>query len=204
MKKIGSGWQVNVFYCGNNTVYKKIKTPFQSAIKILRDMPLMIFRPKTLISWATGMKATHLRSLEFIKDKTSVWKDVGCPVIETNGNYYQKYATPLREVLKKATHEESKKIIDEAIDVCYRLYKEEGFIDKSFNILINFGVSEGKVILTDIGELFSGQEMEDQIKKRPWVKPYVLRFLLMKHRDYFIRRMDELFLNEVLEKGNLI
>jgi phosphatidate phosphatase PAH1 len=70
--------------------------------------------------------------------------------------------------------------------------------------LINFGLSDGKVVLTDIGELFFGKEMEDQIKKRPWVKPYVLRFLLMKHRDYFIRRMDELFLNEVLEKGNLI
>lgn len=196
MKKIGSGWQVNVFYCGGNTVFKKIKTPFQSAIKILKDMPLMIFRPRTLILWAQGMKKTHLRSLEFVKNKKSVWKDLGCPIIEQGGNYYQNYAIPLKKVLKNTNEDNSKKIIDEVVNLCYRLYKEEGFIDKSFNILINFGFSNGKVVLVDIGELFFGQEMIDQIQKRPWVKPYVLRFVFMKNRKYFIQKMDEKFLND--------
>jgi hypothetical protein len=145
--------------------------------------------------WARGMKATQIDSLHFIKNKTNVWELLGRPVIEESGNYYQDKVIPLGTFIKHKDSAASRKIIDEAIGLCHKLY-QEGFIDKSFNILINFGVSGGNVVLSDLGELFHGKAMIDQIKKRPWVKPYVLRFIFMEHRDYFVKEMDRIFLGK--------
>ncbi len=200
MLKIGSGWQVFVYEYSKNRVYKKVKKPIFSALKIIKDMPFMVFRPLLLLSWANKMSETHLESLDFVKNKISIWKDLGRPIIEANGNYYQDRVIPLHQFLKDADDESALKIIDDAISLSYKLYKEEGFIDKSFNILINFGVIDGRVILSDIGELFHGESMVSQINKRPWYKPYVLRFHLMKHKKYFVEEMDKKFLGKNEDK----
>lgn len=195
MKKIGSGWQVFVYEYDTHTVYKKVKTSFSSLRKILADMPLMVFRPRRLFSWARKMKVTHLDSINYVKNNRKVWEDLGRPVIEESGNYYQDKVVPLGKFLKGLDEDASRKIIDETIALSYKLF-QEGFIDKSFNILINFGISHGRVVLSDIGELFHGERMMTQIEKRPWVKPYVLRFIVMQHRDYFVKEMDKMFLSK--------
>lgn len=195
MKKIGWGWQVSTYEYSNTVVYKKLHPFGGRLLAILRTSPQMIFMPRRLILWARHLKDRQLDSLRYITSRTELWRYIGRPVIELEGNYYQDKAIPLKNYFKSIPEEGMNKVIDDFVYLGYKFF-QEGFIDKSFNFLKNFGFYNGKIILMDIGELFHDQnEVREQIKKRPWTKHYVLRIIPRKQRRYFIEKMDERFLS---------
>ena len=69
-------------------------------------------------------------------------------------------------------------------------------IDKSFNFTKNYGIdSHGKLILIDLGELFfDSKEIREQIKRKPWARPQFLKKLSREQREYFLRVMEQRFL----------
>lgn len=194
MKKIGWGWQVSTYEYSETLVYKKMHSFRGSLLAILRTSPVMIFLPKRLVSWARHLKDRQLDSLQYIRSRTDLWHLIGRPVIESEGNYYQDKAIPLKEYFKLLPREGMNNLIDDFVTLSHELF-QKGFIDKSFNILKNFGMYKEKIILMDIGELFYDEnEVREQVKKRPWTKHYVLRIIPKQHRLYFIKKMDERFL----------
>jgi hypothetical protein len=72
---------------------------------------------------------------------------------------------------------------------------DSGIADKSFNLAKNFGInSNGEIILIDIGELLSGEGLNNKIKLRPWSEKYVVSCIPEDIRDYFLNEMDKNFL----------
>lgn len=165
-----------------------------SVLAILRTSPQMIFLPRRLFLWAKHLKERQLDSLRYISSRTHLWHMIGRPIIESEGNYYQDRAVSLKQYFRSLSEDKMKGTIDNFVSFSHKLFKE-GFIDKSFNLLKNFGIYQGQIIITDLGELFHDEsEIRKQIKKRPWTKHYVLRIIPRKQRRYFIEKMDEQFL----------
>jgi|GEM_PF-4181977 len=197
MKKIGSGWQVNVYSISEHTVYKVPHKDIFRYLRFLQNVPFMIFAPKKLSQWVLGLEQSQKDSLKRISRNTRLWEDFACPVFELSGAYYQQKVIPLSEYVKKIPKEEFKLLIDEFSVFVYRLYKH-GLIDKSFNFMKNFGIINSRIVVSDLGELFSDvKQIEKQIKNRAWAKHYVIRLFPKENRRYFNKKMDEIFLPQV-------
>ncbi len=193
MKKLGNGWQVNVYEYNSNTVYKKPHSGIRSYMSIIKNFPIIIFAPFVLRKWVNELKKSQLRSLKYISNKTHLRSHIGNPVIENSGSYYQEKAIPIYKYIKDIDEDEFKLLVDEFADFTHFLY-QEGFIDKSFNFLKNFGVLDSKIILIDIGELFfESEKIKKQILNKAWSKSYVLKTIPRKHRNYFLNKMNTTF-----------
>ncbi len=197
MKKIGSGWQVNVYEYSADTVYKVPHKGLFRYLRVLRDLPFMIFTPRILYQWIQGLEQSQKDSLHNISHTTELWQDLAYPVFESTGAYYQQKVVPLHKYIKNLSEQEFKSLIDDFVIFVSYLHTK-GFIDKSFNFLKNFGILNSKIVLADLGELFCDeQQIQKQIKNRAWSKHYVVLMLSKKYRQYFNSKMDAIFLTQV-------
>ena len=119
---------------------------------------------------------------------------MGNPKIINALDYEQDRVQPLHDVLAGADLERGRQIIDDFVNL-NKVLVEKRLIDKSFNIAKNFGLdAQGRVILMDLGELYSSQTaIERQIKDRAWAAHYVVKSIPEKLREYFVKKMDEGF-----------
>ncbi|MCA9352611.1 hypothetical protein KC901_00320 [Patescibacteria group bacterium] len=197
MKKIGSGWQVSVYEYTPSVVYKKPHTNyFFVCLKIIQDFPPIFFTPLKLHRWRRIVQARQLASLRVIANYVHLSKYLAHPVIESSGAYYQSRAIPVYRYVKNLSKKEFEKLVDDYARLTYYLY-EQGFIDKSFNFLKNFGILNGEIVLTDLGELFfDEQEIREQLENRPWAHVKFILALSKEQRHYLVKVMDETFLSE--------
>lgn len=198
MKKIGEGWQYNVYDIGNNRVLKRYNSFFKSYLIMLKDafinMRLPVINFKKLYNEG---KTSAVRSLKIILDCTLDKNIFGNPKIVGTLDYEQDIMIPLSVFFKSSTVEKGQDIIDEFIDFNKFLVKNK-IIEKNFNIADNFGLNNlGNITLIDIGEICTDeQEINKSIKKRVWSARDVTNRLPFDLREYYIKKMDKAFLYE--------
>ncbi len=139
-----------------------------------------------------GCRQTALDSLKKLQNPSLEPWMMGNPKILNELDYEQDKLVPIHIVLSEASEEKGRKIIDDFIKF-NKIMIERSIIDKSFNITQNFALdNNGRVILMDLGELYSSKESIDkQIRDRAWEKQYVVNPLPVNLRGYFVRMMDE-------------
>jgi len=195
MKKIGRGWQYTVYYIGNNRVRKIFNTKKQAfSIFIKECFPYTKF-PVWKFSKLRGELMDKAKvSISWVKDTNLDPSLFGNPTILNETDYEQDMVVPLDRHLQEISLDHGKAVTDEFIEL-NKFFVANNVIDKSFLIGKNYGVNkQGKIILTDIGELFIGKEkIEKQIKLKPWDHSYVTKTLPKKLRSYFIESMNRNF-----------
>ena len=201
MKKIGEGWQYEVYDLENGRVLKKFHSPIKSYWVILKT--IFPFREDSLAMvprFSKSAKKKALASFEILKTKKIPDAWLGNPKLLQELNYEQDKADPLHNVFAKSDATRIKSLIDQFIGFNKQML-EKGVIDKSFNITKNFGLNkDGKIILIDLGELFDDPvRIKKQIIDRAWDVNYVSGCIKDKEaREYFIKKMDENFkINQV-------
>lgn len=196
MKKIGNGWQYDVYDLGNGRVLKKFHSPIKSYWVILKAIfPFKEYSLLKVPSFSRGMKRTALLSFEVLKRNNISDDWIGNPKFLNALDFEQDKVTPIHDVFLNADTLSIKNIIDKFVDFNKQLLKS-GIIDKSFNITKNYGLNaRGEIILIDIGELFDDSERIDkQRKERAWSKNYVAECIKDEEaRNYFITEMDKNF-----------
>jgi len=196
MKRIGYGWQVQVYEYNQDTVYKKPQSLIRSVLVMIKDFPMVIFMPSTLKRLLREVRTIHHESLLKVSKRSDLSDLIGNPIIESSGAYYQQKVIPIHFYIKGLSVKDFKTLVNKFVDFTFDLY-QQGIIDKSFNFLKNFGVdNNGKFVLIDLGELyFDKQQIEDQIQRRPWARPQFLILLSKEKREYFLKMMDGRFVD---------
>lgn len=114
-------------------------------------------------------------------------------------NYEQDKLVPLHQHLKHLDQGAGEEVIDRFVEFIKTLL-EYGLIDKGFNITQNFAIDlENRIILMDLGELFSGDRAVLQITKRAWSAKYVLEGIPENLRGCFLEKMERF--REEVEKN---
>lgn len=195
MKKIGRGWQYTVYDIGNNRIKKIFNSKIQVYSVFLRECFPYVSDP----FWKWNQSHKSLRdkaekSLSWIRNAKLDPSLFGNPTILNTTDYEQDLVIPLGEYLESISIEKGKIIIDEFV-IFNKFLENNGVIDKSFLIGKNYGINkEGKVILIDIGELFTEKEMiKNQIQLQPWDHPYVINTIPKPLRNYFVEQMNKNF-----------
>ena len=150
-----------------------------------------------LPSYYRGCRETALSSVKKISDNSlPVWM-LANPKVLNDLDYEQDQGIAIRDYFQKVSFEDGKKIINSFVDF-NKLLVANLLIDKSFNITKNFGIDKlGRVVLIDLGELYSSKAgIEQQIKKRIWHSPYVIKPIPTKLRPYFLEKMDDALLTQ--------
>ena len=195
MRKLGQGWQVTVHEYSAQRVYKKPQRGFSAYTSILKDFPAILLHPQKLYTWVKDLQRKQKQSLKYISKRVELSHLIGNPTIEIAGGYYQDKVIPIKEYIQRLSWEAFTKLVDDFTEFNYQLF-EKGMIDKSFNFTKNYGIdSHGKLILIDLGELFfDSKEIREQIKRKPWARPQFLKKLSREQREYFLRVMEQRFL----------
>ncbi len=196
MKFIGRGWQYTVYDIGNNRVLKKYNTRLQAYFIMLREnfpyieYPLWKF-PKDY----NRCRNMALDSINKIKETKIDLAFFGHPRILNELDYEQDKVTPLHIYFIGLTKSEGEHVIDEFVKFNQMLI-ENRLIDKSFLVGKNYAIdSTGKIILIDIGELYSNVEsIKKQIELKPWDIDYVTSTIPAQFREYFIQEMNKGFI----------
>lgn len=189
MKKLGGGWQHEVFDMGNGRVYKKFRSPLNRFFHIGFNSEMSFL---DIHKESKRMVAEVTRSFEILR-QNKIPKDlIGNPELLPNFDYTQDKVVPLQKLLNNLDTEKAKKLVDEFI-ILNKKMMELGFIDLSFKIAVNFGLnSEGKIILTDIGEIVTDpNRIVSQRKERDWHSNYVSdQIKNVEVRKYYQDQMD--------------
>jgi hypothetical protein len=195
MKFLGRGWQYTVYDMGNGRVLKRYNTRLQAYSIMLRQCFPYIRNPIWKIpGYHRGCRNTAISSMQKIKETKMDMALFGHPKILNELDYEQDKAVPLRSYFKGLTFDEGKRVIGEFIEFNDILVRNR-LIDKSFLIGKNYGIdSRGKIILIDIGELYSAEEsIKRQIAKKPWDIFYVTSTIPKRFRRYFVEEMNKYF-----------
>ncbi len=194
MKKIGDGWQYTTYDIGNSRVFKKRNSKFKTVLIITREMLTGKERIK-IFNIFSYVKRSHLmakKSAEILHKTTFPKRLMANPIIFGNLDYEQDKIIPLKKYIK----ENQGKLKDLANKFVILVNKmiENGFLEESFNIGDNYGIAtNGEIVLIDLFELLPVSEKNRRISERPWTKKKVLRNIPKKHREEFIRILDEGF-----------
>ena len=196
MKKIGEGWQYDIYDLGNNRVLKKFHSLPKSYWVIIKNtFPFQNDPIWKIPSYSRSVKRKAIESFDILKrhDIPQTW--IGNPKFLTRLDFEQDKCEPLHEVFGNSDTATIKRLIDQFVYFNKDLFGR-GVIDKGFNITKNYGLSkDGKMVLMDIGELFDTPQMiRQQLKDKAWDKPYVAGCIKDREaREYFIARMDKEF-----------
>jgi hypothetical protein len=195
MRKIGRGWQYTTYDLGNGRVLKKYNSKLVAYPVMLRDCFPFLKNPIwKLPGYYRGCKETAVDSMRKISTTTVAPWMMGNPKVLNVLDYEQDKITTLHD-LDTIEIGQVKKVIDDFVEI-NKVLVDRNLIDKSFNITKNFGLdSTGRVILMDLGELYSSTAAIDkQRKERAWSKHYVVGPIKNTQiRSYFIEQMDKNF-----------
>ncbi|MDB5204434.1 MAG: hypothetical protein JWP09_462 [Candidatus Taylorbacteria bacterium] len=132
------------------------------------------------------------RSFAILKENKISPELIGNPELLPNFDYIQDKVIPLQKVLNQYDTPKAKEIVDDFI-VLNKKMLQLGFIDLSFKIAVNFGLTiDGRIILTDIGEIVTDpQRIIRQRKVRDWHSDYVSdQIRNLEVRRYYQDQMD--------------
>ena len=199
MKKIGSGWQYHVYKISETRVRKVELTPMERFIKVM-------IQSLGNIREVTAIRERLVASLgileRVINERSRVQELIGSITFPQGTVIEQDYAIPLGAYFKNHSFEENCRMIDGYIELIQGLWRF-GIADRVFSVTINTGVSNGRVILLDIGELTDSQEsVAHAIATKRWehAMDYWLGFLFRpKLRRYSRDQMNRSLTTEKLD-----
>lgn len=192
-KKIGQGWQYTVYDNSNERVLKKFNSKLLASwIIFKKNFPFNEYPFWKTPAFVESAKHKALHSFEILKNKNIPQELIGNPVFLNRLDYEQDKVTPLHEIFKTHSIEDSKKAVDMFITFNQKLL-QHGIIDKYFNISKNFGLNkEGKMILMDIGEIIDYEKEILKLQKmRIWEESFIIKEI--KNEDiqkYFLEQMN--------------
>lgn len=172
MRKIGQGWQFNVYDAGAEVI--KVRTsPAQVLFKLIRAYPGLSVRPRALRDKLRRVHATREEAVRSVVAMPPAWALMANLKITEDGIRQDK-VTPLAEVLAAAPC--GRRWIDAYIAFEQRCWAL-GFGDTSFNFTVNHGVDRsGHMVLMDFGEItVSRTELEGYVASRFWEKAWSFR-----------------------------
>ncbi len=189
MKKLGGGWQHVVYDMDNGRVYKKFRSPLNRFFHIGFHSEMSFL---DISKESKRMVLEVTRSFEILKQNKIPRELIGNPELLPNFDYIQDKVIPLQIVLNEYDTERAKEVVDEFIALNKKMLND-GFIDLSFKIAVNFGLnSRGQIILTDIGEIVTDPlRIIKQRKERDWHSDYVCdQIKNTEVRKYYQGQMD--------------
>ncbi len=195
MKKLGKGWQYTVYDLGNGRVLKRYNTWIDSYLVMLHDAFIHHRLPVINFSYYYREgKRVAMESLKKISVSNIDKSMFGNPTICSNYDYEQDVVEPLAQSFKNGTMSSGRLLIDKFALFNKKLIKN-GMIEKNFNIADNFGLNNsGDIIMIDIGEVCTDKnEIQEQLKRRVWSAPDVLKKIPINFQQYFIETMDKSF-----------
>jgi hypothetical protein len=174
VKKIGEGWQCEVYDLGNGRVLKKRKSFFKQFMTVLiQGGPLKILRGdmrKLNEDWEYSLK-----NLSAILNEGKVDKSIfGNPEIDLSSmSYTQDKILPAKYALNRFSEEEIRNYFQAYIGL-YKYMWGFGIHEKIFNFELNTGLDKnGKLILTDLGELsFKEKKAHKDVASKRWLKSF--------------------------------
>ena len=129
MRKIGNGWQVNVYEYDTETVYKTPHAGISAFTSIIKDYPAIVLKPRQLWNWVGELQDKQKKSFQYISQRTDLWNDIGQPVLEQSGTYYQKKVTVMREYIKDLSYEEFTAVVDQFVSFTESLHTQKFLIN---------------------------------------------------------------------------
>jgi hypothetical protein len=189
MKKIGQGWQFNVYKKGR----KVIKTPtskYQIKLRLLLWAPSYLLRPLKLEAETKRREKEREKVLQEIK-KRKVKSSLLANLSIHGDKIEQDIVRPLGKYLRE--YKTAKKRIDDYIDFIFDCWRN-GFSERTYNLTINNGInSGGEIVLMDFGEItFKKSDVEREIKSKKWCNSWSFKKdLTKKVRQYYEKQMKE-------------
>jgi len=192
-KILGQGWQYTVYDLGNGRVYKRFNSVWQMFPVIWKERKQVFWR----IPWyVKEMKNNAIKSFDYLDNINIDKKLLGDFERRQGLDYEQDKALSIKEYLKDVSEDETRRVVDKFIGLV-KIFWEIGFIDKAMKVGKNFGVNKnGEVVLIDLGEIwYKDESIKQRLKKRIWAGRDNMDGLPEKVRPYYIKKMDEIFLN---------
>ena len=197
MKNIGHGWQYTAYDLGNGRVLKRFHSlPRAYWVIAFGIAKVGKYNFQSVPSLACAMRDKALASFDVIRRRNVPPEWIGNPLFLDSLDYEQDKVVPMSIAFISLSTLEKKQLIDQFIVFTHKLLVY-GIIDKSFNMMKNFGLSGDKIVLIDIGELYDDINfIEQQINIRAWTKQYVAGCIVESEvREYFIGAMDKAFIS---------
>ena len=197
MKKLGHGCQYTAYDLENGRVLKQFHSLLRAYWVIAHGIfAVGKYNLQSLPCLARDMRHKALTSFDVIRRCNIPSEWIGNPLFLNGLDYEQDKVIPISIVFASISISEKKEIIDRFIEFTQKLLAL-GIIDKSFNMMKNFGFSGDDIILIDIGELYDDKNfIKRQISSRAWTKQYVAGCIIESDaREYFITQMDNAFLS---------
>lgn len=193
MKQIGQGWQYTTYDLKNGRVLKEFNSFLSSFFIIILDtFNFADFRIWLIPRYLREIKTDARFSLEIIKsrDLDPAW--FGNIKVLEGLDIEQDMIEPLHVLFRVLNEIKCREIIDKFIDFNKKLL-DKGIGDKTFNIAKNFGLNKnGEVIFMDIGEIYEGEKLAEQIRKKVWTRKYVVSYVPDHSQQYFLDKMEEI------------
>lgn len=181
------GWQYKVYLRGDK-VEKRPKSTFEIAETIVRSDVTHLVRPKRLLSKVKHTKRRREQALENLKSHRVDYSLLAN--VRFDGQWIiQDRVTPVRKALEYEDADARKSILDRCIDCLFECWKQ-GFGEDSYSFAENYGISNGEIVVIDIGELcFSKEQIRNDITEEAWLDSYTYQLLAPEDKAYLRSKM---------------
>lgn len=198
MQRIGEGLQYTVYTLGNGRVFKKPASVLESCYRVLvwrypyLEMPIWKI-PHDVLRLKANTRAS-LIGLRPLLPSLSI--ELGNPIVNDDCSFEQDFAIVMADYFQTHAPADNRRVIDHYIALLFRFW-EYGITDRSFKLSMNFGVTHGRVILLDLGELYFEKEIaHERIHARIWERAPVHDAAL---NEYYFEAMNTAMTAENLE-----
>ncbi len=202
MKKIGEGWDYNVYDLNQNRVQKFQKTKFQLYWLLFKTFNIIpLIRALSGGNFWSNISSSINFVKNFLKDKPEISWFFGNPQFGDDNSYSQNKVIPLRKYLSRVSFQEQKEIIEKYFSSIEFMWKYR-FSDTSFKFSKNYGVDEqGRVILIDLSNLTQDKmEVEKLLQNKLPLKVWVYRKMTnLKLKQYYKRIAEKELTTEKLQ-----
>ncbi len=162
MEMIGEGLQYRV-YTDEENVKKEPKSRFEMAIKLLGWNSFLGLKPWELASRTNEVYKDREKSLEWVQGTDFPLEKLGNPSV--NGNSLeQERLTPLDSI----DNPDPQKVVEGYVENVREMWRH-GAMEKTFNLIQNYGFSDEILVLHDFGELiYEKDEAAELLEQEAW------------------------------------
>jgi hypothetical protein len=200
MKRIGRGWQYDVYDSGNGRVLKKPYSRVSRFLRIFRqsgEFSLRMARDEMTRVDRDGRAAE-----EFVSSHRVDRALLGNPKFNPDGSYEQDKTIVFEKAWESASTERRKEMLRAYTELIHATWRD-GFADRIFNFSVNNGFDVlGRLIQIDFGEMaLSREKVEHNIRNKRWQKSYsYLSLTPPDMKSYYEQLMDAEITLENLER----
>lgn len=164
------GWQYWVYY--HDGIVKKYPKSFGSVlVRIAISNPSMVAKPHRLVQATHETICRRENSVRGIK-MSDIDRSLLAKVSFDDGCAYQDQVKPIHSVLDTLDTDSQRQLITQWSNFLVRCWRE-GFGERSYNLLDNYGLSDDNFVLIDFGELtFDKELVKNDVRERRWLEQW--------------------------------